>query len=619
MGKWCCVDKRKGVIASVAMVAAVTIFTGIYFKHYFAVFAFAAWGAIELMLWGLVRGKRLLQVQPAASGVDSLASLLHLYGKDEAVSEQVLETQILRLREQSAVSEPEYRWLWRLRDLLELKGLLHKSSPQPSKNLYEGFAYSSRVTPLQRFTVEADAGTDEGIRRMAAASQHVANLYWRALDTASGNYGPLTVEAKRLLTEIFGEEFEAARTRQRIQRLTDSMQRHDGVPFLILNLIRRQGTGTARDIAQAILLEGDELEHDLKSSVYWIAELSFFVETTGNAVMDFDATIRHLYHICFVHPDRAGFLEIDSKYFAQFELVSELAREGFLFKESLVESLLQSWRDLEPFFDSVFQRLLERMTQRTSKIYDEREAWEMIWRQEREGFNKEYLYVVEGNVLYAAGQFRDAALYYEKALRVNPSLRSALLNALFAYAQLHDGRRHGDLVAKILGERTLLPAALSTIANSYILMGDLESANDHYQLLSEQEGWDRKSDYYRSMFLYDQGMFAEALASARQARDLNPADTGIRFHLSLCFSATGHKAEALEAVAGLGDEPDWLRFYRFTLERDIGLSDRAAQTLLDISREYFDDADELEQALDFARSRRDLVLLRHLRFGASPA
>lgn len=605
-------DKRFWTFAFVSVLAVATVATGLYYKHYFAVFVFGAWGTIEFLLLGL-RGKKFFELVVPGKGIYSFVSLLHLYGKEDTVSERVLEERLLQLREGNSVDEKEYRWLGRLRDLLELKAILSPSYPVHKAGIKEGFAFSAKTTPIHRWENLDNFGTDEALKEIASTATHVSTLYWRALDTALGEFGQLTTESRRLLSDIFGAPFDANQTRESVRRLTDAMQRSGGVPFLVLNLIRRDNPEMARQIAQSILLEESEFEQDLRSSVYWIAELAFFIESADSTVLDFDSTIRHLYHICFTHPDRAGFLEIDSKYFAQFEMISELAREGFLFKESLIESLLEVWRDVEPFFDGVFQTLLERMTTRKSKVYDDREAWEMIWRQEKDGFNREYLYVVEGNVLYAAKAFADAARFYEKALELNPTLRSALLNSLFVYAQLGDHARHAAMVKRVRASRALMPQALSTIGNSYVVLGDLKNADACYTELSSHRGWERKADYYRSMFYYDQGMFEKALESALVAAEENPMDTSMRFHLSLCYSAAGHKAEALEVVENLNEEPEWIRFYRFTLQRDTGMNEAATATLMQISSDYFDDPEELEQALDFAKDQRDLVLMRHLR------
>ena len=67
------------------------------------------------------------------------------------------------------------------------------------------------------------------------------------------------------------------------------------------------------------------------------------------------------------------------------------------------------------------------MTQQKSKIYDEWETWDRFWKRESDNFSRDYLYVVEGNLCYSRGLYEDASACYEKALKLNPKLRSALL------------------------------------------------------------------------------------------------------------------------------------------------------------------------------------------------
>ena len=62
-----------------------------------------------------------------------------------------------------------------------------------------------------------------------------------------------------------------------------------------------------------------------------------------------------------------------------------------------------------------------------------------------------------------------------------------------------------------------------------------------------------------------------------------------------------------------GGVPEWLAYYRFTLERDSGRPHEASETLMSIPSDYFQDPEEFEAALEFARGQKDLVLLRHFR------
>jgi hypothetical protein len=57
----------------------------------------------------------------------------------------------------------------------------------------------------------------------------------------------------------------------------------------------------------------------------------------------------------------------------------------------------------------------------------------------------------------------------------------------------------------------------------------------------------------------------------------------------------------------------WFWIIVLALERDAGRLGDAYQTLLQIPAEYFDDPEELEAALDFAKCSSDLNLLRRLK------
>ena len=121
--------KRHLLIAAIAGLAASTIGVGLYFKHYFVVYVFTIWATAETLIWAFYKSQKSKRNDSTVgktneSPVTSLASLLSLYGKNDVVSERVVEEQILRLREENSLDEADHRWLIRLRDLLELKGLI---------------------------------------------------------------------------------------------------------------------------------------------------------------------------------------------------------------------------------------------------------------------------------------------------------------------------------------------------------------------------------------------------------------------------------------------------------------------------------------------------------------
>jgi tetratricopeptide (TPR) repeat protein len=391
------------------------------------------------------------------------------------------------------------------------------------------------------------------------------------------------------------------------------MQRDSGLPFLVFNLARKGNLAWARTWAQLILTKDVEVDEEIRSVLYWIIELHWFTHEKQAPIADHEESIRYLYHLCFTQPERAGFLEIDSQFFSQFETVNELAREGFLFKETLLEKVMWLWREHEGYFDDIFRGALEAMTEQKSKIYDSRESWERFWKRESENFCRDYLYVVEGNLCYARGHFDDACLYYEKALELNPKLRSALLNVVFCYARLGKEGMHEMTVERIVADDSLLPSALFVAGNSYLLLGNSARAEAYYDELKTFDGWARKTEYYKSTFCYENGLYEKALEYARRAHEQSPTDTSIRYHLSLCYNAVGEKDRALDMVRKVDGAPQWLSYYRFTLERDSGRHHDASETLMSIPSDYFEDPEEFEAALEFARTRKDLVLLRHLR------
>ncbi len=548
--------------------------------------------------------------------MSSIPYVLSFYKRADAASETLLAQKIAELRVEGVLSDSDTRCLDRLKEISALRGLVFGSPAKGRFRIRQAFAYANDIRKDEDKTF-AQEGNHLSIQDITESAIVVADLYWKLYDTCLGGYPDLTKVAKKLFAEIFNTVFEPESARNVVSRLTDSMQRDAGVPFLILNLIRQGRTQWAREIAQNLLTRDLEIDEEIRSSVYWLSEIHWFATEKSLVLGDFDTSIRYLYHLCFTNQERAGFLEIDSRFFSQFETVNELAREGFLFKESLFEKLLALWENYEGLFDGVYCTVLETMTRSRSKIYQERENWISFWKRERENFLRDYLYLVEGNLSYAEGHYEDARSFYEKALKHNPALRAAQLNLVFAYAKLGEEEKHAAAVDRIVSDRQLLPSALYVAGNSYLLLGNDKRSDEYYKLLARQNGWERKSDYYKSTFCFENGLFEKALEYARRAHQENPHDTGVSYHLSLCYNALGEKDQALDMVKRIDPVPEreatWLSYYRFQLERDAGKLSDASETLLKIPSEYFQDNDELEEALEFARGRKDLVLLRHLR------
>jgi tetratricopeptide (TPR) repeat protein len=372
------------------------------------------------------------------------------------------------------------------------------------------------------------------------------------------------------------------------------------------------------------LLSGEiDCDEELKSTLYWLAEIHWFAKEKKQEILTHDEAIKSLYHLCFVNPDRAGFLEIDSQFFSEFGPVNEIAEEGFLFKEALVEAVLELWESYEGWFDGVFQFVLEALTGRKSKIYDERQNWVRFWKYEKAQFSRDYLYIVEGNLSFSQGQIEEAKFCYQKALEISPQLRAGVFNLLYVAAKLKDEITHEWAIQEICKNQDWLPLGLSAIGNSYFILEKDNRALEYYDKLRQERGWEKKVDFYISLFCLEIGNYDRALSYAKKAHELNPLDSSMSFHLSRCYSKVGAKEAALEVfnkvngvsgkAMGQSLSSAWMVYYRFTLERDSGRDEEAIKTLMQLPREYFQDPEELAEAMEFAKRKQDLRLLRHLK------
>lgn len=596
------------------LLVCATMGAGIYFKQTFVVFVFGVWLCVEYLL-------HLLQGETRARGpLQSLEiqSLIELFEKQDKESRELLDEKINQLLLEGEINPYERRLVERLRQLSDLRGFVFHAK-KGRCFLREAFVFTRRVEEIIDSgafeTEQSPQGGSYAIQDITESATVVADLYWKLYECSKGTHPELTVISRELFFRIFDEPFDIDAARILIERLTDCMQRDRGLPFLILNLIRKGEWKSARRLTMELLREYEavEMDEEIRSSLYWTSEIHWFARENKALLADHESCIRYLYHLCFTTPDRAGFLEIDSQFFSQFEFVNELAQEGFLFKETLIEKILGLWKEQEGYFDGVFVDVLATMTQQKSKIYDKMENWERFWRRERENFSKEYLYVVEGNLSYSAGRFEDARVCYERALEFDPRLRPASLNLLFCYARLKQTHAHDALAERILQDKSLFPGSLYVIGDSWLLVGDKEKADIYYNELIKFEGWEKKADYYKSTFCFEHGLHQQALDYAKKAHDQNPQDKKVSYHLSVCYNAVGEKGRALDMVREFGEAPQWLAFYRFTLERDVGDDLEASRTLLRLPLDYFQDEEEFEAAIEFAKSRKDLTLLRHLK------
>lgn len=614
-------QRKRIVLVSLACLSALMMAVGLYHKQYFVVFVFCVWLCAEALL---LRLQPLLKwsarkniVRQEKTELESLWLLYHEASENGDTLSGIKLSEWLGANP----SDEQKRWALQFRQLSELKLLLDCSHELRGKRKLQQHFVFERNRAKSPLADQSSGFEFNSIQQVIEAAVSVSSLLIRAQKIAENDTGQLGAEARLLIEKILGFPFEAVRSRLFIDRLSDSIQKYSGIPFLMLNLLRLGHCEKTRALGKAVLSGEIDCEEDLKSTLYWLAELDWFSKYKKNEILDHDSAIKYLYHLCFVSPDRGGFLEIDSQFATELGPVNEIAEEGFLFKEQLVEALLELWESYEGLFDGVFQRALESMTGRKSKIYDERPNWVRFWSQEQERFSRDYLYVIEGNLSYSAEAYKDAKYCYEKAIELSPKLRSALFNLLMVSAKLKDFKTHEWAMHQIVEIEDWKPLSFSTLGNSYLLMDDEEKATEFYDRLRSERGWERKTDFYISLFCFDQGLSDKALPYAIKAHHLNPTDSSISFHLSRCYSLLGDKERALEVfkraqgdtTTDMGSHSAWLQFYQFTLERDSGRNDEACQTLLNIPKEYFQDSEELEMAIDFAKKRKDLILLRHLK------
>lgn len=595
-----------------------TIGLGLFFRHYFLVLAFAVWLCIE---FAVLRSPVLsrLRSRPLPVTVPRAAELVALY-EDLPENLSILSERLAEERVSPQLDEYGRRWLERLNALSELRAAALLPLGQGRFRLRQllAFAVSSPVAGSSPMTEPASPDSAWALQDVTESATRMAALYWRLMDACQGHCSELERLARGLYEELFGVPFDSEESRSLIESLTDLMQRDGGVPFLLFNSLRRRDWGASRSVAMRLATGelGGEMDEETRTSLYWIAETLWFDEAEEAIVDSFETAVRHLYHLCFTNPDRAGFLEIGGQFFSQFGTVNELAREGFLFKEILVEKILRLWSAYPRWADPIFQRTLEVLTGTHNKIYDDLETWSRFWERERERFCREYLFLVEGNLCFSSGHDDDARLCYERALEASPGLRPALLNLLFVTARQADAEAHARALDALIGQSAgeLPPSTLASVAESYLLLGDSARAEELYTDLERSHRWESgKKEHRMAVFCLEHGLSEVALRYAERAVQLTPSDLSVRYHASLCYRAVGRNDDALELLTKIAGNPPWLDYYKFTLQRDAGRFSDASETLKSLPTDYFQDPEELDAALHFAKARQDLELLRHLK------
>lgn len=575
-------------LVSWALVASVIFFEPL------TIATWALWACVEWWPYFRSRSKE-------SYPIGGFKEILHLYGKSDALSVRVLESKIREMCEKNLTKEQQ-RWIQQVKYLVELRSFLFSkhTSDRPSF-LRTHFMFTRNLS---------EVSVDPSTLRIepadiADAATFVADLHWKLFDIASHSVGFLNHQARDLYQEIFQEKFERGKAEITIGRLTDVMQRHGGIPYLCLNLIRRKRPELAQGLMRYLVSNGSQLDEQWRSRAYWFCELAAFKPKS-----DFDESIKHLYHYCFVSPSTAEFLEIDSPYFSQFETFNEMAREGFLYKESLIEEVLEWWHEYE-IFGNEFRNVVALLLECPSKIYDRADVVSRHFDRLKSDLSKEYLWVIEGNLAYVQGNFSDALSFYDESLKIDPKLPVALMNRVFAAARIHKDV-HGDAVQRMMST-VPGPKSLYVAGDSYLLLGEEKEASQYFERLRELGGWDARVEYYQSVFCFDQELFDLSIKYGERALSREPNEASVRFHLSRCYKACGENERALEMVGGIDSPPPWVNYYRFTLERDTGKLNEASMTLIRIPRSYLEEESVMSSAVEFAKGTSNLALLRHLK------
>ncbi len=583
-----------------------TISIGIYYKHYFVVLVFGVWLGIEALLYQLKKNFHRPKDVLFLKHFKRLKYILSALKVADPENESKIAASIMKLPYRTE----DTKTINELKNLVKLRELSFGKGKTGEKNLLY-FFLNKKLDTINIAFPNSFSITD-----ISEASSILSTLYWHLYEIAANPSNELSKIAREIYFLIFDETFEINKSKINIENITDSLQRDGGLSYLILNLLKFKRFNDSKKLSQLLLTKELKIGDELRSTLYWLNEIYWFINDSSISIKDFQTTIRYLYHLCFTNPDRAGFLEIDSQFFPEFDTVNEIAREGFLFKETLIDELIILWKNFENSFNPIFSTVLKVLTNEKNKIYDSPYMYEKFWNKEKENFSKEYLLTIEGNLYYFYNQFEEARELYERSISISPLLRSANLNLLFCYAKLGDTINHERLIEHLMTNFDNEPTLISAIGNSFLLMNNEEKSEEFYSQLPHS--WKIKSDYYRSTFCYNQGLFEKALYYAKRAFELNPNDSATNYHLSLCFSAVGEKKSALDVLNVachkmiLAKEEQWLKYYRFTLERDVGLHQQAISTLLKISPDYFDDPEELENLIKYAKDHKNLQLVKKL-------
>lgn len=550
-----------------------------------------------------------------------LASVLEAMSPSDSFGEELLAERWSSLwkrynvqaQREDSLDPQESRSLRMLADLMTLRRVVFGRPENLKERIQAGMVWTLKARPLSRQLSDFSTTQAKWVEVSSAASS-LSHLYWNLYRCASGEAPVFSRVARKLYHEIFGELFHPVDSLKRIEPLCDAIQSAAGAVFLVLNLLRRGALADAAQVAREVVVTEVLVDED-RSVLYWLASLLRFCREYEQNFLGHDETLRHLYHLTLIAPERAGFLEIDGPFWAEFGSVNEAAREGFQFKDDLIVNTLSLWKRFEGFFDDVFHEALDLLAGPVTRGVRGVDAWESYWIQKREQHGAQYLHLVEGNLSYVAGQYKAAAVSYQTALELEPDLRPAQVNLLYVLAKL--GNRESFLRHVEVALKNTPPATgLLAVSNASLLLGDVELSDVYASQLSKRDDWKEKIYFYRALFCRDMGLDEFVLRFARNAVSDRPEHLPSRVLLAQTLVREGQFEEVLKLLdVELPADPDdslTIEILRFRALWKSGKTDEAGEILHRLPKDSVMSSEELKEFFEFAHASGDLVLLRRL-------
>jgi protein O-GlcNAc transferase len=125
-----------------------------------------------------------------------------------------------------------------------------------------------------------------------------------------------------------------------------------------------------------------------------------------------------------------------------------------------------------------------------------------------------------GSVMKAAGQFDEAFLCFEQAVRLDPTYAPAYLNLGVAYLRKGDSDQAMGFLRRAIELAPEFVQAHIILANSLRDRGDQTGAVEHYEIASRLDPTFPEPHYNLGLFYASQGKLSEAQSCLRRALEL---------------------------------------------------------------------------------------------------